>query len=85
MSTKYFRPESIEKFNILHQSFNCIETLQGEDFVLKFKLLDGDVFVIHTVATEGSIYNIQWFGQPEAFGFILKPHRGELWGPYHFM
>lgn len=40
--------------------------------MLKLRMLDGDVFVHHTTTGEGSIYNIQWFGKPESFGFILK-------------
>jgi len=85
MSTKYFQPESIEKFKVLREMFGNVETLEGEKYVLKFRVLEGDVFVEHKTSSEGSHYNVQWFGKPESFGFMYKPHQDNLWGPYHLM
>jgi len=60
--------------------FKNVETLEGGNYVLQFRLLEGDVFIEHKSSSEGSHYNIQWFGKPESFGFTYKPNKANyLW------
>jgi hypothetical protein len=83
MSADYpgFSPESVAKFHELHAIFKDIQQNEGGTFTVKIRMLDGDVYVMRC----DGYFNVQWFGKPEPFGFIINIDKEErtTFGPYH--
>lgn len=89
-----FSDATLQKFEVLRDTFGTIafctnlhtdRTIQGQsmtpDFRIKFRMLEGDVYLEHVMLDTGSFYTVEWHGKPESFGFRIQPDNN-VWGPY---
>lgn len=79
-----FKPETLETYKRVLDIFRNVCTHEGGNYCVSFNMFGGEVFLIHNVKSNGEhYYNIQYFGVPERFGFVIEPGK-EIIGPYHF-
>lgn len=82
-----FDRHTLETFNQLKDMFKDAQNLQkGQNFRFCFKAFQGTVYVHCYQKNDGQVdvFDVQWFGQPEAFGFRVSSQSEEVYGPYHF-